>query len=217
MLKKVFIVFVFMVFMFIFTSCSQTKKEVTVTYVINELNHVTVMKQNSRLHLEDVPKIENIKYLGMYMDNKFTIEYSGEIIDEDVTLYVKTAVEELGDIDENIEKQIIVDFYNKFVSTVPVDKDAVIKNVWIKHYYGNYNGAYVVMMASSELGHFNWLGAEEVDGIKIFYNNSTNILVWHDGDFYNLTDAFNKNYIMKTNLIAIANYQKQYYPFLYKQ
>lgn len=215
-MKKFFIVFVFMVFMFIFSACSKSEKDVTVTYVIDELSQVTVVKQNSSLNLDDVPKIQNLKYLGMYVDDKLTIEYSGESIDEDVTLYVKTDVEELGEIDGNIKKQILLDYYNKYISSDPIDIETLMKKVYIKHYYGNYNGAYIVMMGSSELGYYNLMTADLVDGIRIEYNNSNAIVVWYDGEFYNLNQAFDNHYITKTNIIAIANYQKHYFPFLYQ-
>lgn len=56
--------------------------------------------------------------------------------------------------------------------------DAKAEDITIDKYYGTYNGCHAVMLMDNYRGYTNALWTDEVDGIKLHYNDGNSILVW---------------------------------------
>lgn len=82
--------------------------EIVINYVIDsEVNSIS-LKEN-KMTINDIPEKSNIKYLGIYYDDKFTNEYKGEKLKNNATLYIKYEPEYLITyIFNNIEYKLII-------------------------------------------------------------------------------------------------------------
>ena len=73
-------------------------------------------------------------------------------------------------------------------------------------YYGEFdNGAIAAMMSCSEYDFTEAEWNEVIDGVAIHYSNGNRILVLYEGEFYNLTVAYENGYITKDDLITIRD------------
>ena len=61
---------------------------------------------------------------------------------------------------------------------------------YIYKYYGLYNSNLVVMMDTSKSAYYQKPYEEVIDGVKFTYQDSNRILVYSDGKFYSLQEAF---------------------------
>ena len=81
------------------------------------------------------------------------------------------------------------------------ETEAILDDVKILKNYGNYNGAVVVRM---EKGAFAVITTIQVGGVDFIFSDSNIAIVWHDGQFFKLEEAYNNGLLTKNNLNAIA-------------
>ena len=81
------------------------------------------------------------------------------------------------------------------------ETEATLDDVKILKNYGNYNGAVVVRM---ERGAFEVITTIQVGGVDFTFSNTNTAIVWHDGQFSELEEAYDNGLLTKDNLIAIA-------------
>lgn len=81
------------------------------------------------------------------------------------------------------------------------DKEMTIDDVVILDSYGTYNGAVVVRINRPA---FEVLTKIIVGGIEFTFSNSNTALVWKNGEFFELSDAYDHEIITLDNLISIA-------------
>ncbi|MDR1690292.1 MAG: hypothetical protein LBR42_00425 [Candidatus Methanoplasma sp.] len=82
--------------------------------------------------------------------------------------------------------------------------DATVDDVTLAKYYGTYDGSIAVMMKGDFISHITVLEDEVIDGITIQYGSSNRLLIWEDGVFYTLQEAYDKGILTKEDLIAIS-------------
>ena len=205
-MKKLFIVIMSLSFIIFLTSCADINNindnEITLTYVIDDVSEVVKAEKDITISMINVPKVDDKEYVGLYLDENCNNEYQGEIINDDVTMYVKTKKVILNDINIEIEQQILETYLNEHIKTEYAD--ATIDDVNILYYYGNYNGTYIVIMIDVYYGHFNWIGRENVAGVSITRPNSNPIRAWYNGKFYTLQEAYDNQYLTRSDFIDIA-------------
>lgn len=76
-----------------------------------------------------------------------------------------------------------------------------IDDVVILNNYGTYNGAVVIKMKRDA---YQVITTIEIDGIQFTFSDSNTALVWKDGKFFDLSDAYDNQMLTKENLISIA-------------
>ena len=76
-----------------------------------------------------------------------------------------------------------------------------LEDVIIIYNYGTYNGSVVVRI---ERNAFPVITEIEVVGVKFTFFNSNTALVWNNGEFYELEEAYDKKLLTISNLEAIA-------------
>jgi hypothetical protein len=87
----------------------------------------------------------------------------------------------------------------------PMYPDATVDNITILKYYGTYGGCVAVLMTDSHTLYAQVLGTEVVGGITIHYSDSNRMLIWKNGNFYHLQEAYKKGLLKKDNLIKISD------------
>lgn len=82
----------------------------------------------------------------------------------------------------------------------------------VVNYYGEFDsGAIAAMMSCSEYDYTEAEWDEVIDGVTIHYSNGNRILVLYEGEFYNLTVAYENGYITRDDLIAIRDLHTVFY------
>ena len=76
-----------------------------------------------------------------------------------------------------------------------------LDDVTILNNYGTYNGAVVIRM---QRGAYQVITTIKIDGIEFTFSDSNTALVWKDGQFFELSDAYDNEVLTKDNLISIA-------------
>ncbi len=99
----------------------------------------------------------------------------------------------------NQEKQIKED-YLAFKHTQG-ETEMTIDDVVILNNYGTYNGAVVVRI---KRGAFQVITTIEIDSIEFIFSDSNTPLVWSDGQFFELIDAYDENLLTKDDLVSLA-------------
>lgn len=97
------------------------------------------------------------------------------------------------------EKQIKEDYLALMHAQGEIEM--TIDDVKILDNYGTYNGAVVIRMKRNS---YPVVTVIEIDGIEFTFSDSNTALVWKDGQFFELSDAYDNEVLTKDNLIAIA-------------
>jgi len=81
------------------------------------------------------------------------------------------------------------------------ETELTLEDVKILNKYGTYNSAVVVRM---ERGAYHVVTTIEVGGIEFTFGDTNTALVWKDGHFFELKDAYDRGLLTKSNLEALA-------------
>ena len=94
-------------------------------------------------------------------------------------------------------KQDFLEFHTKPISR---DPDATVDDVEILEYYGTNNICIAVMMTDRFTGYLTVVVSETVDGMTFYYGSSNRMLIWADGKFHHLQEAYDKGLLNKEDL-----------------
>ena len=97
------------------------------------------------------------------------------------------------------EKQIKEDYLAYMQSQG--ETEMTLDDVKILNNYGAYNGAVVVRI---ERGAFEVVTTIQVGGVDFTFSNSNTALVWKNGQFFELADAYDRGLLTKSNLDVLA-------------
>ncbi|MDE7087519.1 MAG: hypothetical protein K2O67_04930 [Clostridia bacterium] len=77
--------------------------------------------------------------------------------------------------------------------------------------YGEYNGAYPIMISADSLGATTALTYDTLGGISLTYPTGNKMRVYYDGEFYSLSAAYAKGLLSDADLIEVAKKYGGYY------
>ena len=102
---------------------------------------------------------------------------------------------------DKLLKQIDSDYLSELKKSGGYDPD--VDGVFrVKNYYGTYNDCVPVMFSMPETGAMRDV---EVAGVVFHYTGSNTIIVWRDGDFFSLNEAYELELLTKDHIEAIAS------------
>jgi len=102
-----------------------------------------------------------------------------------------------------IGKRIRRDYFNNALYYYPQIK---IEDVVIDVYYGNYNNSIPVMIKLKSGGATGDIRGDIVADISFCYNSGQSIVVWNQGLFHGLQDAYDFGLLSQEDLSDIAEY-----------
>ena len=118
--------------------------------------------------------------------------------EKDISAFVELSVEEKQSIQKEVSTDVIEMIFNDY------GKDG--DPMKIIRFLGNYDNAIVVMFDGV---HLDEVSVETINNIDFYYSSSNRIIVWFDGKFYRLHNAYNLGLIGQNDLLAIhAKYNK---------
>ena len=97
-------------------------------------------------------------------------------------------------------KQDFLEFHTKPFSRNP---DATVDDVVIKEYYGTNNICAAVLMTDA-FSAYLCINSETIDDITFYYNSSNRMLVWENGKFHRLQEAYDKGLLNKEDLKGMS-------------
>ena len=110
-------------------------------------------------------------------------------------------------LSDGMAGQIRWDYFNNYMKGY----FSTIDNVWIKGYYGTYNGSVVVIM-NSYPGPMTTIDLI-IDGIVFTYDATHPFLVWRDGQLYGLEKAYDIGFLAREDILDIVTGGRRYdYP-----
>ena len=78
--------------------------------------------------------------------------------------------------------------------------------------YGEYNGAYPIMITAEEFGYAAVITYDVVGEVTLTYPSSQKMDVYYKGEFYSLPQAYDKGLLTDSDLIEIAKRYGGHYP-----
>lgn len=106
-------------------------------------------------------------------------------------------------INKKTEDQIKQDYY------VMLDNSKFnIEDVYIYRYFGIYNGGVAVMMALYGVSLPPAIDEIMVVGLKFSFNTGRHIIMWKNGTFYSLQNAYDENFLTVDELEKIQDTHK---------
>ena len=112
-----------------------------------------------------------------------------------------------SDMGAELENRIRRDYFQRFE-----DPEFTLKDVDIHGYFGTYRDSVAVMMAIRGVNLPPESDVVVVAGYEFYSLGGWPILIWNDGDFYDLLTAYNETFISVSDLETICglqNYQNK--------
>lgn len=102
---------------------------------------------------------------------------------------------------DKLLKQIESDYLSELKKSGGYDPnvDGVYR---VKNYYGTYNDCVPVMFSMPETGAMKEV---YIAGVVFHYTGSNTIIVWRDGEFFSLNEAYELELLTKDHIKAIAS------------
>jgi ABC-type phosphate/phosphonate transport system substrate-binding protein len=114
-------------------------------------------------------------------------------------------------LSKSVAKRVKSDYQRHFLDSLPQhlhpENGYNVENISIDRYYGTYNSSVALMMSNvyEEHQHIQW--EEKVAGYVFAYSDGNRILVWNDGMFYKLPQAYEQGFLTKQDVERIFSYQ----------
>jgi len=181
-------------------------------FVVNSLvvyaftrNWAGLKAEVTEVHIMGNELVVNVAHI----DGDMTIQSHGivviEIVKEDIrnvsSLRIVSKNNDNGslELDPAMEAELRRDYFNQFVK--PIDNDAKLEDVQILKYCGNFDGVVVVRFDRPAYGVITTI---QVGGVDFIFNNSNVAIVWHDGNFFELQEAYENGLLSIANLTYVA-------------
>ena len=86
------------------------------------------------------------------------------------------------------------------------DESLSLSDVFIVSYSGTYNDCVIVMTDVRGVDYTTAIETVEIDGVTFTYGSGNKDVAWKDGRFYSLSEAYEKGFISRQDLLAIKYY-----------
>lgn len=152
---------------------------------------------------------------GIFYDSNFTKEYKNNQINESTTFFIKIREEENNEkfkyegLSLETYNQIIRDYvknYHRDLYLGIYDDDiritrylGIFDGAVIASYYDPYNYGY-----DGDGYFFNYIWYEEIENVRLYYDNTNLYKVWKDGKFYTIKEAFTNKILTYESIIEIS-------------
>ena len=125
----------------------------------------------------------------------------------------ETVPHNVSELDEEIKNRILQDYFDTFIR--PYYFRATIADIWIDGYDGTYNGSVVVNIkrrSSPPRITFEEIAAiwdETIAGVRFRFHYRDRPIVWRDGVFYEIQEAFELGFLEQKDLIEITTFNSR--------
>lgn len=193
-MKRIILIFILLILNAILVGCN-TEEKVKINFKKENVLKVIEINKGSSITNDTIPfEEENIE---LYYDAEKSKKYNGEVIINDITIYVYEKNGGYEFDEQQLKQDYLIYAISKGENYITID------DVKILDYYGKYDNSYIVRM---DRGAYQVLTKIPFPELGIVFNlpNTNTPLVYREGKFYELYDAYyNDKIITEENLIDL--------------
>ena len=143
-----------------------------------------------------------------------TIDPAGTTTRAEAAIMMMRFVERLPPLTEELCSELVMQIREDWAAYRGV---ITAENAWISYYFGSYNGNVALMITDHRNSHdfADVVWNQEVAGVIFRYNSGQQILVWYDGEFFSLPQAYGQGLITAGDVESIHHHHRQAFPFMY--
>lgn len=191
-MKKFLLVLLCLGFLFFLVGCNDATETVKVKFIADDSTKTVKLLKGSSIYYDDIPDEYKENWIALYFDNEYKNNYNNEEINTDIDIYVKIGgkkEEGVEELNKELEERIRQDFLKQNEFKTIYDEDTSPG-----FFYGLYNGAAVFFQNTGEM----YEKTSYICDLPFIYNYGWRIIVWKDGNFYDLekTDTILENHIL---------------------
>lgn len=199
-MKKAFLVFMGLMFTMCLVGCGEEKEKINIDFIIDGKSHLVEIDKGTSISKDIIPLINKEEIIELYYDENMENEYNDEKIENDTKIYVKN---ENSIEDISLNEEIEVDIKKSYILNY-CDNDIGLNDIKIEEYYGLYNDYYAILIKELNKGDSGALRDVIIAGITFKYPFSNReILLWKEGKFVSLVEAYEDGLIQMDDLIKI--------------
>lgn len=197
-MKKVFLVFMSLIFIMCLAGCSEKEEKINIDFIIDGKSHLVEINKGTSISKDIIPLINEEEVVELYYDENMENEYVGKVLNEDSKMYVKNMGE------EKLYNEVCEAYLNKFIK--PIRENSTVEDVWVFEYLGTYGDSYVAVILDRQ----NCIFTEQeyvmkIENLEFAYSNGYLIYVYSNGIFLILDEAYKNNIISYNQLVQIYN------------
>jgi len=197
-MKKVFLVFMSLIFIMCLAGCSEKEEKINIDFIIDGKSHLVEINKGTSISKDIIPLSNEEEVVELYYDENMENEYVGKVLNEDSKMYVKNMGE------EKLYNEVCEAYLNKFIK--PIRENSTVEDVWVFEYLGTYGDSYVAVILDRQ----NCLFTEQeyvmkIENLEFAYSNGYLIYVYSNGIFLILDEAYKNNIISYNQLVQIYN------------
>ena len=211
-MKKVFLVFMSLMFIMCLAGCGEEKEKINIDFIIDGKSHLVEIDKGTSISKDIIPLSNDEEVVvELYYDENMENEYDNKVLNEDSKMYVKTDTISLENYLNKTEQDelIIKNAYCSYVNNL-LNSSFGINDFNIKYYLGKLTeNIYVVVMHNDIRMHttqspnpFNY--GYFVGGVTFKWLPEI-ISIICDGKYYDIRQAYEFNIISKNELQVIKN------------
>ena len=143
-----------------------------------------------------VPINNKDEIVDLYFDNVYNKVYDNRTLCENNKIYVKTTK------DEQLYLEVCKTYWEQFIK--PNRDNSTIEDVWVYEYLGTYNNCFVaVLLDRKNCAFYDIIGRFTIADLEFTYSYGYHIMVYSDGAFLLLFEAYGQNLITYEDLKQI--------------
>ena len=197
-MKKLFIVFMSLIFTMCLVGCDEKEEKVNIDFIIDGKSYLVKIDKGTSISKDKIPLSTEEEVVQLYYDENMENEYDDEIINEDSKMYVKNMGE------EKLYNEVCEAYLNEFIK--PIRENSTVEDVWVFEYLGTYGESYVAIILDRQNCIFlDIVYRFEIEDLKFTYSEGYIIYVYNNGELMPLSMAYENNLLSYDNIVQIHN------------
>ncbi|MCM1131137.1 MAG: hypothetical protein NC087_00090 [Anaeroplasma bactoclasticum] len=200
---KLFTMVAVTLFSLICIGCNKSKQKVNIDFKMGTESEIVTVEKGTIITKYIFPFTGSLKNVDLYYDDNKVKKYNEEPIDEDITIYAYMK----RNVGVEITEEKIKEDYLKYAH-LHGETSLSISSVQIINYYGQYDDVAIVRMnrwGYPVITSITFMGYGGFN-LEIQFPNTNKPLVYKEGNFYELADAYyEEGIITRKTLIQLKN------------
>ena len=200
-MKKVFLVFMSLMFIMCLAGCGENQEKINIYFIIDGKSHLVEIDKGTSISKDIIPLSNDEEVIKLYYDENMENEYDSKVLNEDSKMYVKNMGE------EKLYNEVCEAYLNKFIK--PIRENTTVEDVWLFEYLGTYGDSYVAVILDRQNCDFPEIVNDySIENFNFSYSVGYDIIVYNENEFLKLNEAYDCNIL---NIFDIEKIYKKYY------
>lgn len=186
-----------LIFILCLSGCNNQSNKVNINFIFEDESKVVSIDKGDIITNDIIPWQDNINNIEIYYDDKKIEKYNNEPIIEDIIIYIKEKDNTPKIItDEQIKQDYLAYSHSKG------DTYLTIEDIEILNHYGQYGDIVILRMFRGAYQVVTYISFYELN-IQFVFGDRNTPLVYKNGNFYELYDAYKNGIITKEHVISL--------------